>query len=386
MKRGKGGLPLTICFVLVLGGLSLWSLVKPEDVFSSQEKRYLAQNPEISLGKLLEGTYQEEYEAYLSDQFPGRLTLAKLRTSAERLLGKREIAGVYFGEDDYLMERHQEQVFSSQLAGENAKKLWKLANLAQEKGISQRGVMLVPSAEAVLRDKLPGLAPEAAEESWYQALRQEGDQETEGLHWYELQEELRGAAREETVYYRTDHHWNLYGAYLGYAAWARENGIAPTPWEAYERKTLKGDFYGSLSAKVQTEIRPDTLEGCALEKGISYKITYNEAEPGYASFYMEENLDTAEPYAVYLNGNQPLTRIRQENPAEEVRGKKLLLVKDSFGNSLAIFLAEHFEEIVMVDLRFRGIDLEKLMEQEQFTQLLAVYNRAQFCQLQLAGI
>lgn len=75
-----------------------------------------------------------------------------------------------------------------------------------------------------------------------------------------------------------------------------------------------------------------------------------------------------------------------ERWAEEVRGKKLLLVKDSFGNSLAIFLAEHFEEIVMVDLRFRGIDLEKLMEQEQFTQLLAVYNRAQFCQLQLAGI
>lgn len=385
MKKGKQELPLIISFILVLGGVSLWSLIKPDAVFSKPEKRYLAEKPEFRMQELLEGSYQEQYEEYLSDQFPGRLALAKLRTGTERLLGKKEVSGVYFGEDDYLIQRHGEQIFSSELAKENEKKLCELLNMSQEKGIAQRGVMMVPSAESVLRDKLASLAPEAAEEVWYEKLKQESSRETEGVFWYEPKETLQKAAQNQAVYYRTDHHWNMYGTYLGYETWARENGVNSAAWEDYERKVLKDDFYGSLSAKVQTEIQPDTLESCSRRNGISYMITYNESQTEYDSFYMEENLETVEPYAVYLNENQPLTRIRQQNPSETAKGKKLLLIKDSFGNSLAIFLAENFEEIVMVDLRFRGIDLEQLMEQEQFTQMLAVYNGAQFCQTQLAG-
>lgn len=386
MKKWKQGMPVAICFAAALSALSLWSLAKPDDVFSRAEKRYLAKKPRWNAEEALGGVYQEKYENYLGDQFPGRLWLARLRTGTERLLGKQEVSGIYFGKDDYLIERHSEEIFSTELAGENEKKLWELLRLAERKGISRREVLLAPSTEAVLREKLPTLAPEAAEKAWYRGLRERGEREIGDISWCEAEEALRKASREQQIYYRTDHHWNLYGAYVAYTVWAENTGRTPAPWEAYERISLKEDFYGSLSAKVQAELSPDALERCSLIKGPGYRVTYNEEEPAYESLYVEKNLATAEPYAVYLNGNQPITRISQENPGEEVRGKKLLMAKDSFGNSLALFLAEHFEEIVMIDLRFRGVDLEKLMEEEQFTELLAVYNRAQLCQIRLQGL
>lgn len=68
-------------------------------------------------------------------------------------------------------------------------------------------------------------------------------------------------------------------------------------------------------------------------------MTYNrEGDTLYQSIYMEEYLSQKDQYPVYLNGNQAVTRIRTN--AEDER--KLLIVKDSYANSLAPFAVNHF--------------------------------------------
>ena len=54
-------------------------LVKADRLFSETENRILAQRPQWSLEKALSGSYEEEYEAYATDQFVSRDTWVMLR-------------------------------------------------------------------------------------------------------------------------------------------------------------------------------------------------------------------------------------------------------------------------------------------------------------------
>ncbi|MEW8957417.1 MAG: hypothetical protein AB2369_12885, partial [Clostridium sp.] len=60
--------------------------------------------------------------------------------------------------------------------------------------------------------------------------------------------------------------------------------------------------------------------------------------------------------------------------------RKLLVLKDSYANSLVPFLTEDFSSIYMVDLRYYNGDVSKLIEDEGFTDILMVYNVNTFSQ------
>ena len=73
---------------------------------------------------------------------------------------------------------------------------------------------------------------------------------------------------------------------------------------------------------------------------------------------------------MFLDGNHGLTDI---NNQDQPSGRKLLVLKDSFGNSLVPLLLPHFSRIMVIDLRaYRGSVLN-LIKEEGYDQLLAVY-------------
>lgn len=59
-------------------------------------------------------------------------------------------------------------------------------------------------------------------------------------------------------------------------------------------------------------------------------------------------------------------------------GRRLLIVKDSYANSLIPFLTSHFSEIDVVDLRYYDGDLLKLMKERQIRDMLILYNMTTF--------
>lgn len=70
-------------------------------------------------------------------------------------------------------------------------------------------------------------------------------------------------------------------------------------------------------------------------------------EPG--RLYDRSYLEHKDKYSSFLGGNQPLCVL--ENPAI-TDGSKLLLIRDSYSDSLAPFLAQRFSEVHLVDLRY----------------------------------
>mgnify|MGYP003286181181 CR=1 FL=1 len=92
-------------FVLVLGGLFVMNMLRPIRSFSPNENRVLAQAPQFTLKKLFNHEFTTDYEKFITDQFVGRDRWVEAKTGMERLLGKVENNGVYFGKQDTLLEK-----------------------------------------------------------------------------------------------------------------------------------------------------------------------------------------------------------------------------------------------------------------------------------------
>ena len=71
-------------------------------------------------------------------------------------------------------------------------------------------------------------------------------------------------------YYKTDHHWNTEGAYVGYTALAKEMGFTPTGRSQFEFKLVSNDFYGTLYSKAISPFQePDSMY-LPILKAVSY--------------------------------------------------------------------------------------------------------------------
>ncbi|EOU2116686.1 hypothetical protein C0L78_09715, partial [Clostridium perfringens] len=59
-------------------------------------------------------------------------------------------------------------------------------------------------------------------------------------------------------------------------------------------------------------------------------------------------------------------------------GKKLLIFKDSFANSMIPFLSQNFQEIHVVDLRSFSWKVSEYMKNTNFNEILILYNVENF--------
>jgi hypothetical protein len=75
-------------FILILIMLIL-HLVLPDKTFSKDEMRYLAQWPDFSVERILDGSYTTKVETYFSDQFPFRNFWVHIQNGSSRILFKR---------------------------------------------------------------------------------------------------------------------------------------------------------------------------------------------------------------------------------------------------------------------------------------------------------
>lgn len=376
MEDRKRNRLLTGTFLALIFGMTCWSLLKKDTIFSEKEKRYLQQKPEFSWEALKNGSFGKDYETYLNDQFPKRDLLNLLRTDCERLAGKTMISGVYLGRDHYLMEHREETEFETALARGNERKLLEFTGKAAEKlGEDRVRVLMVPGAETVLEDCLPPRAPEAAEKEAIARLEEhfrEKGLKTCLVPALETLTEAHRQEKERQIYYRTDHHWTEEGAFLGYEAWAKSCGKQPWKREDFVEEEMKNDFFGTLSARTGIQEKADTLLAFLPAEKQDYRVIYSDGES--ASLYAEEMLSGPEPYAVYLKGNQALTEIRNES----LEGGTLLVLKDSYGNAMIPFLANHFETIYVIDQRYWRGDPEVFMEEQKVTDLCILYGYGQF--------
>ena len=369
MKRGW---LLPLAFFTCVAVLLAEDIFTPDRVFSAQENRKLAQRPAFSAKAVSDKSFMEEYEAYVTDQFPGRDGFIALKTQVQRLLGKKDSNGVYFAPGNTLVEQHTPESVDIKKADRRAGRMVKQAADIQRMVPGRVSVMLVPSADAVQAGRLPDFAECFDQKGWLDEVL--ADARRAGLTVVDAYGALY-THREEEIYYGTDHHWTTLGAFYGYQAWAEACGLPlPVP-EEYERTVVKEDFYGTLQAKVNLPVTPDRIERFDRAGEGEHEMRFPDMDgKEEASCYFYDKLETKDAYAFFLGGNYPVAQIRGDGDAD----RSILLIRDSYANCFAPFLTRDYGTMWLVDRRYYRGDVTELIAQYAPVDVLYLYNIFQF--------
>ena len=102
-------------------------------------------------------------------------------------------------------------------------------------------------------------------------------------------------------------------------------------------------------------------------------VSYNNGQYETESIYERKYLDGSDQYAVFLNSNQAQTVIKGSGESG-----KLLLIKDSYGNTFSQFPVEDYAEVHVIDLRFFRSDVVEYAKENGITDTLVLYGTQNF--------
>lgn len=359
-------------FMLAMPVLTLVFLSPEKQPFSENENRYLAEFPKLSLKTYNDESFMENFDEWLSDRFIWREDWIRLKNKTDDLIGKTEINGV-FTENDRMM-----QVWSGYDEAVLEKNINAINKFVTGHPEIPSYFMLVPNAQEIYFDTLPPFADV-------------GDQKEFIDMFYGLLEGFAGTVdvyssleqnKDSYIYYRTDHHWTSYGAYLGYSAAGTQLGYSPVDVSDFTIEHASYDFRGTLFSKtldygVTADIidyytltgnEPDVKVFVYDDYNVSTsKVIYNE----YDSMYFREYLNVKDKYSSFLGQNSPIVTVESENAKSD---KSLLVIKDSYAHSLVPFLTKEYSKVTMIDLRYINADFQMFVSLEDYDQVLFVYN------------
>lgn len=352
---------LTAFFCLFLGGLLVFHVLLPDRESSETENRTLEQLPAFSWESLKDGTYTEAIEAYFADQFPLRDGWTGLKARAEQLLGKQEFNGVYLVGDTLI----------SGVETPDAELLDKNMGYVQSLvGKTEANVYLgmIPSAAEIWKDKLPDGNDSWDQEAFLQRLPELG------LPLIDFHTVLSSHA-DEQIFYNTDHHWTTLGAFYGANALLDALGKEPLKEDDFTVEIASDAFYGTLYSTSGIHWLPaDTMEFWVSGEGLRV-TSWRNGKPEAVDLYDRGYLEKKDKYSAFLGGNQPLCVI--ENPAV-TDGSKLLLVRDSYSDALAPFLAQRFSEVHLIDLRYYRMPIPMYAAQYDIEDVVVLYSVQNF--------
>lgn len=401
MNMKKRSWILIITSVLFLAFLCVGTLVTPEVGFSENENRYLQAAPKLTVDHVLNGRFETQAEDYLNDQIIGRSLWVRTMAMTEAALGVGDINGVYLAADGRVVKRVTEADFDWDRYRKNLKQVAELAESREASG-GRLYAMLVPTAAYVYQNDLPSHAMRFDEDrAFADAADALGDRLIDLRAAMQAAVRDGSAARESAdggVFFRTDHHWSGYGAYLGYAEFLQaraalsnllradggeesktaSGGVmipAAVPYAKLAPTVLSDDFYGTLYSKVLlTTLTKDSVETPGAALTAKYQVRLNGET--YDSLYFNEYLHKKDKYAVYFGGNYDKVDIEigeTTGQAAQTASSKgsLLILKDSFANSFVPYLLGDYSRITMIDSRYYRGSVTELAE--DYDEVLILY-------------
>ena len=414
--------------IMLLVLLGILAVVLPKPTVSEVEKRELAAKPQWSLRSWFSGEYAEQYDAYYADTFPQREQLVLLASKLEQMQGvhpddvrihpaggsaQQQSQQLPLPEPEAEQEQQQEQqelagepqppaidydaykdpnapgngLSEQGTAGEQVGSLFLYRNMGMQifgssqtlseeyarvissyaqqlDGVQVYNLIAPTSIEFYLPEKYQGIA--SSERENIDFVAQQMSDKVISVDAYNQIEKNR----EDYLYFRTDHHWTARGDYEAYIAFCKSAGLPPVSLEEMEHQQIDG-FLGTFYSQThdsQLAQTPDFVEYFVppVQTTTTRYQTGAPFTPIDSSIFASYATGGQNTYSVFLHGDFPLTHIQTDNRT----GRKILLVKESYGNAFAPFLACNFDEVYIVDQRYFELGLVDFVKEHGITDLL----------------
>lgn len=325
---------LTGAFTLLLVSPVLLSKlnISPNEVTS--EKRYKAPFPEVSIYALAD--FPDDFSAWFNDHFGGRDLLIKcysyIKTQLFHISPLPE--KVMLGKDGWLF-----------YADENTPDYYRNANLFSPEqlkkikyNLEQRAawcklhgaryyLLLPPMASSVYPEFLPSTIKKENTISCLEQVLQFLADEKAKVTVIDLLAEYRKEKLKRALYYKTDFHWNFYGAFLAY------------------KKTGNTINQDTLLFNLPQESDFTVIENTAYDADLAGLLNLPNQYPRIKQVMLPKNPNKAKqiPSASYPSqGLFKQEAVIYQNDSIEL--PVLVMFRDSYANYLMPFLSEHFSK------------------------------------------
>lgn len=172
---------------------------------------------------------------------------------------------------------------------------------------------------------------------------------------------------EEDIYLRTDHHWQARGAYYAARTFAEAAGVPFADLSTYTEESIPG-YVGTMYGFSQdTRILNDPDDFHYFVPASNYVASYYDTPFNYQ--YEDDlfaDVDTANAYLKFLGGDSCIVKV----DTQMKNGRKLLVIKDSFGNAEIPFYTNSFEQIYVADMRYLECNLVNFIKDMGITDVL----------------
>ncbi len=176
----------------------------------------------------------------------------------------------------------------------------------------------------------------------------------------------------EEIYARTDHHWTALGAFYAAEEFAKTAGVPFASIDKYELNRRAG-YVGTMytftkSAKLlnNPEDFLTLVPKFQTNKALFYNKNYNFVTEHDVMWTIPDKYKSGW-YSTFLGNDEYIAKI---SSATCSNGRRLLVIKDSYGNALSPLLNDSFEQIIFCDLRYTNVNIVDLINDNQITDVL----------------
>ncbi|MEG0440314.1 MAG: DHHW family protein, partial [Solibacillus sp.] len=306
---------LVVGFVSSTFLIAVLFFILPHHRFSELENRYLQAAPQLTWDNLISKKFAEETESFITDHFPFRDKWLWVKSTSEQARLQQENNGIYQGKDGYLFEKFLEPDY---------KKVQRYAESVNQFASNHPTVkmtfMLAPTSIGIYPERLPWLAPSYSQKKVNQFIEETMQNDLNFMNGINILEQHAT----EPIYYRTDHHWTTFGAYLAYVAYAEQQGWQPFSLKDFSIKTVSNSFLGSYHTRSQfTGLTPDTIQTYTPLNPVHTEMYIADTDQTVTSMYDESFLAKKDQYSYFLGGVHALMKLTTALDPQQIAQEKL---------------------------------------------------------------
>lgn len=179
--------------------------------------------------------------------------------------------------------------------------------------------------------------------------------------------------RSEYIYFNTDHHWTSLGAYYAYRSFCAAAGLTPIALDTIPSKVKPGflGLFYRLTKSAVLKNNPDSVRYYLFPDSVNFYIGTSKSLTywGKSKMYAEQ-VSGVNSYSVFLQGDLPICKMETNYK----NGRRIALVKESYGNAFAPFLTNNYEKVIVVDQRSYKGDFIAMLKKEGINELLFINN------------
>lgn len=414
----------------------------PRSSYSELERRELKKAPDFAVEKIADGSYMADVSAWFSDTEPFRDLLMTVSMTIKKHKGIDRPGGEEsytfhttgdVGADMMPGEMTDEERDAAELLSQSADRDIQDGNIdaadGEESKMTKSGILVVGKGEKVralmnfsgtekmanpyiatvneYAERMPGVkiysmvVPIAMEFYCPEEVRRQSGVYKPQLpiikHIYNsLSAKVHpvnvyttlSEHTDEPIFLRTDHHWAPLGAYYAAREFARVAGVHQPNLDEFDPHTIHrfvGTMYGYSKDIAVKNAAEDFTYYTPKNQGYASTFTIfnvddkfhitGEGKPHNSSFFKKFKDGSGNAYLTFMGSDFLIAKVK----TGVANGRKLAILKDSYGNALPGYLFGSFEEVHVLDFRYFPHNIVDYCRENGITDFLFVNNIFNAC-------